>query len=487
MGLFRKKRPRFDANAYDSILDACKKVYKANVKPLEETHLVAQFGTPLLNDADFDAKPMVMMIGSYSTGKTTFIKFLLERDVQGMHIGPEPTTDRFHVIMHGNEDRELPGHTLVSDTSRPFHNLSQFGNSFLSRIVGCEVNSPFAQGCTIIDTPGILAGRKQTDDRQYSFENVVRWFAPRVDMILLMFDAHKVDISDEFRSVIQAVAGYDDKLRVVMNKADSLEPTELLRINSALAWSLSRILRTPEVVRVYVGSFWDEPLVEGNFLNDLFETEMARLIADLNSVPRNNTLNKVNDLIVRTRRVRVQSLILHQLRSEMPKLGSKDKKQRELIAGLEEVFFKVMKQHSIPAGDFPDVHKFRNTLANHEACRDFSKFKKVDEKLLAQLDALDASHIPRLMQRFEQIPAGGLEVSNGSSYETHAISQHDVQPPLKTIPNRAALPAPSADPWATLPQPPSPSEASPISPLASFPDVPRFPCRPTRRLSFCVA
>ena len=47
-----------------------------------------------------------------------------------MHIGPEPTTDRFHVIMHGEADRELPGHALVSNPHSTFHDLSKFGNAF---------------------------------------------------------------------------------------------------------------------------------------------------------------------------------------------------------------------------------------------------------------------------------------------------------------------------------------------------------------------
>lgn len=36
-------------------------------------------------------------------------------------------------------------------------------------------------------------------DFRYDFSGVVEWFAERVDVILLMFDAHKLDISDEFR------------------------------------------------------------------------------------------------------------------------------------------------------------------------------------------------------------------------------------------------------------------------------------------------
>ncbi|XP_072148034.1 uncharacterized protein [Setaria viridis] len=48
---------------------------------------------------DFDAKPMVMLLGQYSTGKTTFIKHLLKTSYPGAHVGPEPTTDKFVVVM----------------------------------------------------------------------------------------------------------------------------------------------------------------------------------------------------------------------------------------------------------------------------------------------------------------------------------------------------------------------------------------------------
>jgi EH domain-containing protein 1 len=64
------------------------------VRPLEEQFKFGSFFSPLLNESDFEAKPSVLLLGQYSTGKTTFIKFLLGRDYPGCHIGPEPTTDR---------------------------------------------------------------------------------------------------------------------------------------------------------------------------------------------------------------------------------------------------------------------------------------------------------------------------------------------------------------------------------------------------------
>ena len=55
-----------------------------------------------------------------------------------------------------------------------------------------------------MDTPGILSGEKQrTSSRGYDYVEVLKWFAEKVDLILLLFDAHKLDISDEMRDAVQ--------------------------------------------------------------------------------------------------------------------------------------------------------------------------------------------------------------------------------------------------------------------------------------------
>jgi hypothetical protein len=110
-----------------------KSIYRKTVLPVEKKYRYDYFyESPLLTDVEFDgtrdlrlclttdeswggsefvgdrsqvdssfllvvvvAKPQVMLIGQYSVGKTSFIRYLLGRDFPGQRIGPEPTTDRF--------------------------------------------------------------------------------------------------------------------------------------------------------------------------------------------------------------------------------------------------------------------------------------------------------------------------------------------------------------------------------------------------------
>lgn len=255
-----KSDAKNDIDQFENVLEGLKSIYKQKLLPLEAAYHFHEFHSPQLDDPDFDARPMILLVGQYSTGKTTFIRYLLERDFPGIRIGPEPTTDRFIAVMYGEKEGVIPGNALVVDPKKHFRPLSKFGNSFLNRLQCSQVDSPVLKGISIVDTPGILSGEKQRVDRGYDFTGVLEWFAERVDRIILLFDAHKLDISDEFRRSIEALRGHDDKIRIVLNKADMIDHQQLMRVYGALMWSLGKVLQTPEVARVYIGSFWDQPL-----------------------------------------------------------------------------------------------------------------------------------------------------------------------------------------------------------------------------------
>ncbi|XP_066260167.1 EH domain-containing protein 3-like [Euwallacea similis] len=392
-----------------NVIEGLKSIYKGKLLPLEQYYLFNEFHSPPLNDADFDAQPLILLVGQYSTGKTTFIRYLLERDFPGMRIGPEPTTDKFIAVMYGEKDGVIPGNALVVDPKKQFRPLSAFGNAFLNRFQCSLVKSVVLKGMTIIDTPGILAGEKQRIDRGYDFAAVLEWFAERVDRIILLFDAHKLDISDELRRSIEALRGHDDKIRIILNKADMVERHQLMRIYGALMWSLGKVLQTPEVVRVFFGSFWDEPLrCEVN--RKLFEEETQDLFRDLQSLPKNSALRKLNDLIKRARLAKVHALVIAELKHEIS-IFSKDRKKKYLIKNLKDVYKKVQNDQQIPSSDFPEISKMQESLRKY----DFSKFHSQKPKLLEKVDQMLYEDIAKLMAMIphDANPPRLLEIQGG--------------------------------------------------------------------------
>lgn len=75
----------------------------------------------------------MLLIIRKSQGKTTFIRYLLDKRYPGEHIGVEPTTDKFVAVMYGNEDRVIPGNAAAVNQDLPFRGLNRFGQAFLSR------------------------------------------------------------------------------------------------------------------------------------------------------------------------------------------------------------------------------------------------------------------------------------------------------------------------------------------------------------------
>ncbi|XP_021927008.1 EH domain-containing protein 1-like isoform X2 [Zootermopsis nevadensis] len=389
-----------------------KEVYRTKLLPLEETYLFHDFHSPKLNDADFDSKPIILFMGQYSTGKTTLIKHLLGCEFPGMRIGPEPTTDRFIAIMHDEKEGVIPGNALVVDPKKQFRPLSKFGNAFLNRFQCSTVNSSVLKTISIVDTPGILSGEKQRVDRGYDFTGVLAWFAERVDRIILLFDAHKLDISDEFRRSIEALYGHDDKIRIVLNKADMVDHQQLMRVYGALMWSLGKILNTPEVARVYIGSFWDQPL-QNDINRRLFEDEEQDLFRDIQSLPKNSVLRKLNDLIKRTRLAKAHAYIISSLFKEMPAMFGKDAKKIELISNLEQLYSQLERKFLISPGDFPELKRMQEQLIHY----DFRSFSSLKPNLMEAVDEMLANDIAHLMAMIPQEASTTESLVEGGAFE----------------------------------------------------------------------
>ncbi|KAL0406958.1 UNVERIFIED_CONTAM: EH domain-containing protein 1 [Sesamum latifolium] len=251
---------------------------------------------------------------------------------------------------------------------------------------------------TFVDTPGVLSGEKQRTQRSYDFTGVTSWFASKCDLILLLFDPQKLDISDEFKRVIESLRGHDDKIRVVLNKADQIDTQQLMRVYGALMWSLGKVLNTPEVMRVYIVPLTTSPYVRVSpvLWVELFEKEQEDLLSDLKDIPKKACDRRINEFVKRARAAKIHAHIIGHLRNEMPTMIGKAKTQKRLIDDLGDEFAKVQRETHLPAGDFPDVEQFRELLSGYS----IDRFERLKPKMIQSVDDMLAHDIPQLLQKF---------------------------------------------------------------------------------------
>lgn len=150
----------------------------------------------------------------------------------------------------------------------------------------------------------------------------------------------------------------------MLNKADAVTQDQLICVYGALLWQLGKVVlrpavmaaataaapstynprarlyapthactpdahgprkvfKCPEVPKVYISSFWDAPYnvkVCGEDAAKMFDRHKLALMSDLRGMPRHNILRKINQMIVRTKRVKVHACIIGHLFEKCPKM-----------------------------------------------------------------------------------------------------------------------------------------------------------------------
>lgn len=432
------------------VIQKLKIIYKEKLLPIEKRYLMHRFSHPEMLDSELSAKATIFLVGQYSTGKTTFIRHLIGMDYPDMHIGPEPTTDRFVAVVHGEETKIIKGNALTGVTNLPFSGLSVFGTSFLNKFSAAVVNAPLLRDLTIVDTPGVLSGEKQRLSRGYDFAKVSRWFAERSDLILLLFDCSKLDISDEFKSVIEELQPFEDKVHCVLNKADMLDAESLMRVYGALLWSMGRIFKGAEVTRIYVGSFHDKPMLRQEH-RALFEKDESLLMSALAQLPKACATRKINDMVRRIRQTVVHVCIVGYLRAQMPWIIGRERKQAQLLQDLDIVFKEVRRLYHLAEGDMPKVEDYRSILA----LSDLSKFPLIDRVVLNDLQNLLLADIPAVTQLVAGVSSSQLDrnVTPTASNDNNEDDGKSVPQQVKMFTYAEAPPAEGlavALPWILL-------------------------------------
>ncbi|MBI5559624.1 MAG: dynamin family protein [Deltaproteobacteria bacterium] len=201
-------------------------------------------------------KPIVLVIGNYSSGKSTLINELIGQKIQ--RTGQAPTDDSFTVLTsHGREDgeMEIPGSTLVNDDFLPFGRFKSFGEQFIGHFRLKKVDVPFLENMALIDSPGMLDAVTEKD-RGYDYLAVLGEFAKLADLVVLMFDPHKAGTISEtytaIRSTLPDTSG-EDRIVFVMSRIDECDNlSDLVRSYGTLCWNLSQMTGRKDIPTIYV-------------------------------------------------------------------------------------------------------------------------------------------------------------------------------------------------------------------------------------------
>ena len=208
-------------------------------------------------------RPLVMLIGSYSSGKSTMINEFVGTKIQDT--GQAPTDDSFTVITYSESEdidnndiqvlEERDGSALLNDPEFPFETLKKHGQRFAAHFRLKKVNSPFLKDIAIIDTPGMLDSITE-QDRGYNYQEVIGEFAQMADLILVLFDPHKAGTVREVHKVLRETLPAktsEDRVLFILNRIDECTSLlDMLRVYGTLCWNLSQITGRKDIPLIYL-------------------------------------------------------------------------------------------------------------------------------------------------------------------------------------------------------------------------------------------
>lgn len=173
--------------------------------------------------------PMISLLGTFSSGKSTFINSYLDRKLQAT--GNQAVDDKFTVICFGGEDsdRVLPGRALDADPRFPFYQISQAieeavpgeGQRIDAYLQLKTCNSENLRGKILIDSPGFDA-----DEQRTSTLRITDHIIDLSDLVLVFFDARHPEpgaMQDTLRHLVASTLSRADsnKFLYVLNQIDN--------------------------------------------------------------------------------------------------------------------------------------------------------------------------------------------------------------------------------------------------------------------------
>ena len=280
--------------------------YEDPLEPLAEQFLFRRPPTV----GELRRPTQVLLLGNHSSGKSTFVNYLLGDDVQ--KTGVAPTDDGFTIITHGATATERDGPAVVSNPDLPYEGLRHFGDQLVSHVRLKLRPAELLQTVTLIDSPGMIDEAKAENGRGFDFPGVVRWFAERADLVMVFFDPDKPGTTGETLQVFrESLAGIDHKMLIVLNKVDQFQSLhDFARAYGALCWNLGKVIPRKDLPMIY-NTFIplaDKPT--SRLPMEDFEKARNDLIGELRRAPTRRMDNQITQLQAYAERLRLHAMVI---------------------------------------------------------------------------------------------------------------------------------------------------------------------------------
>ena len=138
---------------------------------------------------------LVVVVGEFNAGKSSFINALLNTD--RLAEGVTPTTAQINLIRYGEKESVTP--------------IEQWGQLI-------RLPAELLESLSFVDTPGTNAVITE-------HEVLTRWFLPRADMVLFLSSADR-PFSESENRFMQSIRDWGKKTVLILNKIDLLETPE---------------------------------------------------------------------------------------------------------------------------------------------------------------------------------------------------------------------------------------------------------------------
>ncbi|CAE7235657.1 EHD2 [Symbiodinium natans] len=324
--------PDFEAGKTPTLAADAEAEFRRVVKFLQDVLLipidVRMPGRPFEYDMhSFPFTPMVLVIGNHSSGKSTFINKLLGKDVQDT--GVAPTDDGFTILERRTVTEVEDGPTVLGcPENRPFAELQRFGQTLAGVLRRKRIllpqESQFPFGLQIVDSPGMIdlpvneKAMSESKGRGYNFVEVVRWWAKRADLILLLFDPDKPGTTGETLQVLtKSLAGLNHKFLVILNKVDKLDNSvDFARAYGALGWALSKVIKRKDIPAIYTmfNDGMQSPTGREGLPLERFVKKREEVILEVMRVRERHNDNIITSLEETMRQMQMVVGVVHRLR-----------------------------------------------------------------------------------------------------------------------------------------------------------------------------